>query len=300
MIKFTLGFLAAAVLAIGAYFYLTPRQAAPPQPDTASENSLAGTTATNTQPVADSTKTVIGTSVKGNEIVAYHFGEGSKNVLFVGGIHGGYEWNTALLAYEIMDELKKNPNIIPTGVRVTIIPVLNPDGLAIVAGTSSRFAASDVSTSKSVQVSGRFNANTVDLNRNFDCDWKEAGTWQNTRVSGGKSAFSEPESIAMKSYIESLKPDAVVVWYSAAGGVYSSSCHDGVLPQTSALTALYAKAASYPAHEVFNYYDITGDMVNWLAKIKIPAISVLLTNHTDIELSKNRAGVQAVLEYISK
>ena len=46
---------------------------------------------------------VIGTSVEGRTIDAYTYGDGDTNLLFVGGIHGGYEWNSVLLAYEMMD-----------------------------------------------------------------------------------------------------------------------------------------------------------------------------------------------------
>src|SRR3989338_11578153 len=77
----------------------------------------------------DKTKTVIGTSAGGNNITAYHFGEGDSDLLFVGGIHGGYEWNTVLVAYQLMDYLKANSNVIPANVKVTVVPVLNPDGL---------------------------------------------------------------------------------------------------------------------------------------------------------------------------
>jgi hypothetical protein len=41
-------------------------------------------------------------------------------------------------------------------------------------------------------------------------------------------------------------------------------------------------------------------MLNWLAKINIPATSVLLTNHTDTEWVKNQAGVLALLKLYSK
>jgi len=101
----------------------------------------------------------------------------------------------------------------------------------------------------------------------------------------------------MKSYIENHDPQAVVVWYSAAGGVFSSSCHNGISAETKALTSAYAKASSYTSHEEFDSYSITGDMVNWLAKKNIPAISVLLTDHKNTEWVKNQAGIEAILEY---
>ena len=249
---------------------------------------------------ADATKTVIGSSVEGRKITAYHFGTGDKEVLFVGGIHGGYEWNTILVAYQLMDYLEANPAAIPSNVKVTVIPTLNPDGLNKVVGTDGRFAAADVPTVASQVISGRFNANNVDLNRNFDCDWQATGKWQNTNVSGGTQVFSEPESQAIKKYVEAHKLSGAVVWYSAAGGVYASNCHNEVLPETKQLTEIYAKASGYPAKESFDFYAITGDMVNWLAKNKIPAISVLLTTHEDTEWSKNQAGVAALLKHFAQ
>lgn len=245
----------------------------------------------------DDTKTVIGTSAQGNEITAYHFGKGKTELLFIGGIHGGYSWNTVLLAYEFMDYLAKNPEFVPENVKVTVIPVMNPDGLDAVVGTTSRFVASDVPTAKDATVPGRFNGNDVDLNRNFDCDWQEKSVWQNKTVSGGSEVFSESESKAIRDYINSNELDAVVVWYSASGGVFASNCHGDVLPETSDIMKLYADASGYKAFKEFNFYEITGDMVNWFAKEGIPAISVLLTTHNTTEWNKNKAGIEALLKH---
>jgi len=245
-------------------------------------------------------ESVIGASVLGNEIKAYHFGSGEKELLFIGGIHGGYSWNTALLSFELINWLKTNTEVIPDNLRVTIIPVLNPDGLKLVTGSTGIFTVSNVIGNESTKVAGRFNQNQVDLNRNFACEWKASGTWQNRSVSGGKAPFSEPESQALRDYVLTNEPVAVVTWYSAAGGVYASNCKNGILPETLTLTNLFADAAGYTAHEEFNYYEITGDMVNWLASQRIPAISVLLTNHTETEFSKNQAGLKAVFNYYAQ
>jgi len=243
---------------------------------------------------------VIGKSVQGRDITAYHYGTGSTDILFVGGIHGGYEWNSSLVAYQLMDYLAANPSVIPANERITVIPALNPDGLAKVVGHDGRFTASDVSPSQSTQVAGRFNANNVDLNRNFDCKWQASGIWQNKTVSGGTSAFSEPESQAIQAYIGANKPAAAIVWYSAAGGVYASACTGPTLPATTSLAKAFAVASGYPFYEQFDAYALTGDMVNWFASQNIPAVSVLLTNHTDTEWSMNLAGIQAVFERYAK
>ena len=240
------------------------------------------------------TETLLGKSVNNNDITAYHYGVGNTELLFVGGIHGGYSPNTALLAYEMMDYLKENPQVIPTNIKVTIIPTMNPDGLEKVTGKVGVFEISDVNTSTTVQTSGRFNANNVDLSRNFDCDWNANAMWQNKAVSGGSAVFSEPESVAVRNYVEASNPSAVVVWYSAEGKVYASKCGSVVSSATTTLTNSFSKASGYGAGQNFNAYKVTGDFVSWLAKKEIPAISVLLTNHKDTEWSKNKLGMEAM------
>jgi beta-lactamase superfamily II metal-dependent hydrolase len=91
-----------------------------------------------------------------------------------------------------------------------------------------------------------------------------------------------------------------VVWYSSAGGVYASSCGGDVSGETIAITDAYAKASGYPAYDSYDFYATTGDLVNWLAKKNIPAISVLLTTHKDTELAKNKSGLGALLQHYSK
>lgn len=301
--KTLLGVFVALIIIIGGVYYFTKETKTVDQNEVVMEGNSTSTGAFPEvdEPVSTSTPIekeerkdveAIGMSVENNPITAYHFGTGDTEILFIGGIHGGYEWNTALLGYDVVDYFKANPSVIPSNVTVTVIPVMNPDGLKKVAGTVSRFEPSVIKGETSV---GRFNANNVDLNRNFDCDWKSEGVWQNKTVSGGDSAFSEPESQAIRDYVDSHSIKAAVVWYSAAGGVFASNCHKEVLPETKALMNTYAKASGYKAYESFNFYEITGDMVNWFAKKDIPAVSVLLTNHTSTEWDKNKAGIDAIL-----
>ena len=306
MKKIIIALVVIALVGVGVYLFTrsspsTVNVAQNPTPTSNTGQPHSGTQASSTPSKNTAAgETIIGKSVQGRDIVAYRYGGGVKELLFVGGIHGGYEWNTVLLAYDLMDYLKGHPEVIPKNVTVTVIPVLNPDGLNKVVGTTTRFTPSDVPSSPTVQISGRFNANNVDLSRNFDCDWKATGVWQNTPVSGGKTVFSEPESRAIRDYIKEHNPAAVVVWYSAAGGVFSSSCHNGILAETQKITSIYATASGYPAYKSFDFYKLTGDMVNWLAAENFPAISVLLSTHTNVEWDKNLAGILALLQYYGK
>lgn len=281
--------------------YNKPTTEVPTAP-TATSTATSTATTTPVTEVDEKREAVatIGKSVSGTDIKAYHFGEGDRELLLIGGLHGGYSWNTAALAYELIDWLKKNPTVIPEGVSVTVIPVLNPDGLSEVTSATSTFAAKDVKGTLAERTDSRFNQNNVDLNRNFDCEWKASGTWQSKTVSGGSAPFSEPETKALRDYVTKYEPSAVVAWYSAAGGVYASRCGDTTMPATLTLMNKFAAAAKYTAYEEFDYYEITGDMVNWFAKEEIPAISVLLTTHEATELTKNQAGVTALLEGLSR
>ena len=119
---------------------------------------------------------MIGTSVEGRPIEAFTYGTGDTRLLFVGGIHGGYEWNSVLLAYGVMDEFAADPSLVPGHVSITTVPSANPDGVYAVVGEEGRFTAADVP--EVADGAGRFNANQVDLNRNFDCKWQPESMWR--------------------------------------------------------------------------------------------------------------------------
>ena len=249
---------------------------------------------------SEPTEEVIGQSVEGRAITAYTYGAGKTRLLFVGGVHGGYEWNSVLLAYQVMDYLAANLEVIPKNLSLTIIPSANPDGVYTVTGKEGRFAITDVATDKEVLASGRFNANTVDLNRNFDCKWKPKSTWQQKIVSAGNAPFSEPEAAAIRDFALTNKPAAVIFWHSKSNAVYASECEKGILPETLDIMNAYANAAGYPSVNSFSAYAITGDAEGWLASIGIPAITVELSTHETIEWEKNLAGVKALFDYYGK
>lgn len=273
---------------------ITPPAA--PIPETASTTISAAI-----PDVPFSSTTTIGTSVEGRPIDAYRFGTGSTTLVFVGGIHGGYEWNSVLLAYDMIDSLRDGDITVPDSVQVQIVPNANPDGVYAVIGKDGRFTRDDVSAADDTAVgTGRFNANGIDLNRNFACRWQPTSTWRGTTVSAGDTAFSEPEAAALRDYLTALQPAGVIFWHSQANAVYGSECGDGILPGTTELLNTYATAAGYTAVPVFDAYPVSGDAEGWLASIGIPAITVELSSHTLTDWAKNQAAVQAVLTDYAK
>ena len=255
-------------------------------------------------PVApETTKTkqeVIGKSVEGRDIEAYTYGNGDTHLMFVGGVHGGYEWNSVLLAYQFMDYLKENTAVVPQNLTIAVIPSANPDGLYKVIGKEGRFTISDIPTKEQALGTGRFNANGVDLNRNFDCKWKPESTWQSKIVSAGTKAFSEPEAAAIRDFVLKYSPHAAIFWHSKANAVYASECTKGILPKTLDIMNAYAVASGYRAVKSFDEYEISGDAEGWLASINIPAITVELKTHETIEWEQNLAGIKALFNYYAQ
>jgi predicted deacylase len=237
---------------------------------------------------------IIGTSVEGREIHAYTFGDGGTKLLFVGGIHGGYEWNSTALAYQAIEYFTQHQDAIPNSITIHIIPTLNPDGTYIATGQNTL----DLNNLPDSNPShARFNANQVDLNRNFDCKWQPQSTWRGAPVSAGTAPFSEPEAAALRDFVTTHNITATIFWHSQSNAVYASECEQGILPQTLDIMNVYANAAGYRAVSTFDAYEITGDAEGWLASINIPAITVELSTHETVEWEKNLEGIRALLRY---
>lgn len=288
-----LGGLTLLLLVVGILFF-TADEPTPP----ATETPVPETDVVSAPPTE---QRIIGGSVQNRPIEVYRFGTGDTELLYVGGVHGGYEWNSILLAYEFIDYLDANLSTIPGNLTISVIPNLNPDGLYQATGLEGRFATTDITDySMHNTGEGRFNANNVDLNRNFACNWAPESTWRGQVVSAGSAPFSEPEAQALRDYVRETNPAAAVFWHSRANAVYASECNDGVLPETLKLMNTYADAAGYAAVPSFDAYPITGDMEGWLASIGIPAVTVELDTRTSTEWQQNRAGAITIWNLYSE
>jgi hypothetical protein len=218
---------------------------------------------------------VIGQSVEARDILAYQFGTGDKILLLVGGIHGAFEANTVRLVQELIEHFERAPDDILPGITLVLIPSANPDGL-----TRGRVAA------------GRFNANGVDLNRNWGCEWSEEAYWRDNRVDPGARAFSEPETQALAQYIRQTQPAAVIFYHSAASGVFAGNCDSDHGSQ--ALAAVLGEAANYPYGEAFSAYPVRGTAATWVDGQGIPAVDLELATTQSSEFVRNLNGVMAV------
>lgn len=124
---------------------------------------------------------VVGRSVENRPLEYVVFGQGRDVTLILATIHGNEPAGTPLVQ-RLAGYLRQHPRIL-RGRTVVFVPVANPDGRAH---------------------NRRFNANGVDLNRNF-----QTANRRNSRRFGYR-ALSEPESRFIHLLIHQYKPDRIV------------------------------------------------------------------------------------------
>lgn len=266
---------------------LTPLQiSAIASPTPASEiiitPTLAASVATSTptrQPLPDAF--VFGQSAGGLDLWARRLGDGERLLMLVGGIHGGWETNTSELMHMLVTHFEGSPAGILPGMMLVVVPVLNPDGATL--GRT---------------VEGRFNGNGVDLNRNWGCGWQSQAYFQSRVVSAGSEPMSEPETQALAALINDQRPDVVLMYHSAASGVYAGGCEGetGSVGEelSEAMSAVLGQATGYSYGSDFSAYPVTGTAPAWIASLGIASADVELATWRQPEFERNLRGVMAV------
>jgi hypothetical protein len=130
---------------------------------------------------------LVGESTRSQPIRAFTLGSGRPRILLVGCIHGN-ECAGSVVANRL---LHARP---PRRGSITVVQDLNPDGHA---------------------ARRRWNARSVDLNRNFP------GTWRAIRTAGPVSASEAETRVAMR-LIRRLRPD-VTIWFHQPQGLVRAS-----------------------------------------------------------------------------
>lgn len=187
---------------------------------------------------------VIGYSVKGRPITAYHLGTpGGTVALAVGVLHGNEPRGIQIANY------LKNSATIPSNVDLWIIPNANPDG--VYYGT-------------------RGNAHGVDLNRNFDTwDWRKVGV--GTTKYSGPSPASEPETKALQKFIDQIRPKVAVWWHQV--GMYVD---DNRTVGNYTLLRRYSSLTGYPIKYVSCVTACVGNATTYINQTKSGATSFVV------------------------
>ncbi len=124
---------------------------------------------------------IVGTSVQRLPILSFMLGQGPEVTFILAAIHGNEPAGTTLVRR--LGKYLQQQSHLMEGRRVVLLAVANPDGFAH---------------------RSRFNANGVDLNRNFP-----SANRVNERQSGA-TPLSEPEARVLKQLIEQYSPDRII------------------------------------------------------------------------------------------
>lgn len=225
---------------------------------------------------------VIGKSVQGRPLEVVRFGTGAKERMIIAGIHGGDEWNTIALADEIIAHVRRRPGLVPPGYTLYILRALNPDGEA-----------------RDHSPKGRYNANGVDLNRNFDTNWKSV--WRSNGCSSepgtaGSGPGSEPETQALKAFLAERHVEVLINYHSAGLGVFPSG--DPAHPGSVRLAQSIAAISDYVYPPVKTGCEYTGTLVDWAADHGVAAaVDLELNSLNETEFDANRKILELLMTF---
>ncbi len=225
----------------------------------------------------------IGTSVQGQPITGYRLGTGSRSIVLVGAIHGD-ERNSGVLAGDLYAAFSNTLHLLPPDTSLYVIERLNPDGY---------------------DANSRYNANGVDLNRNWQTDdWSTDSQDASGVVRGGGGAypFSEPESRAMAEWLLTLRDnstDVIAVFY------HSQYPPDGFVLGGSTgrpITAAYADIVGYRGGWSNSGgggagfgYRTTGEAPGWCRANSLKCFEIELPNRRNLTAPQTARHYTAVL-----
>lgn len=154
----------------------------------------------------------IGRSVGGRPIMAITIGTGEPVSLVLAGIHP-IEWIGVEVALALAERVAQAP---PADRRVIVVPVINVDGHAAIAG--------DVAAGK--RRYRRTNRHGVDLNRNFAVGHTPAPRWL-PRQRAGRAPWSEPETAAIAALVAGVAVERAVALHSFGRMILLPWAHRG-------------------------------------------------------------------------
>jgi hypothetical protein len=221
------------------------------------------------------TSTTIGESVQGRAIEVGCLGSGERTVLVVGGMHTGMEAVSSELALELAERAWSGALAVPEGVRLCVLPTLNPDGLALGV---------------------HHNAHRVDLNRNWPAvDWTPVAYHpEDGTVSGGDEALSEPETRALWDHVLQTQPTVVVALHCCASLVEANGTAGA-----ESLARAYASGAGFSYLEQWTDYPITGEFIDAMERVGVAAFDVEMVAPDDPSPGRHVAGLERVLAAVA-
>ena len=202
-----------------------------------------------------------GQSVMGKPLYGIKIGTGPKKVLYVSG-HHGLEWLTSAMILSFVrayaDAIKNGKELCGYNARelavettMYIVPMLNPDGIDLVAGNipesspyyqklREMFPDLDFSTTWQANING------VDLNHNSNAGFDPILPGPAPSRYGGPYPESEPESRALAQLTREINPALVIAYHSQGQEIYYDF-EGHVPPRGEELAQQFARISGYTA-----------------------------------------------------
>lgn len=236
------------------------------------------------------TPLVVGRSVQGRELLAYSIGSGATSLFFVGGLHGN-EIGSVKAMHALLRWLPSQAELFKA-FTLWVVPCLNPDGYAQARQHPDYWHGGRI---------GRFNANRVDLNRNFPTvsfqshsEWTHGKAYQDwTEVYAGPTGGSEPEIKVLLGFIATKKISLLAVFHTAGADVTGSCDAKG-----QDLAQAYAEASGYRffPEEEWRALGHTGSAKEWCEEQRLAFLEIEGSTRWGSDWGRHRKGIEAMLK----
>ena len=166
---------------------------------------------------------VIGTSMENRDIFAIEIGCGEKCAVMAAAFHG-LEYLTAAALMRFVHDFRQMKHY-HQKIRIIFVPMVNPDGVEIALhGINPQLKyhkdiVNHVGITEFTKV-WQANASGVDINHNFNADWKSVCKAPSPTKYGGEFPESEPETRAVVSLLRKIEPELFIAFHSQGKEIY--------------------------------------------------------------------------------
>jgi len=242
----------------------------------------------------DAERIKIGESVKKRLIYAYRIGDGKIKFCFGGGTHGD-EVGTVKFIHHLINYIYNHRENYKD-FSFYFIPVINPDGYEIGKNNPDYFNGGRI---------GRFNANNVDLNKNFPTkSFKKYSFWsrgdnytESVKIFAGEYGGSEPETKAVTNFLKDNNIKYFFNYHSAGGDVQPN-----LIEPSDELNRIYANEINFGflTEEKWQSLDQTGTPKEWCEENSIVFSEIENSVRWGSDWKRQKSGVEKVLEYLKR
>ncbi len=166
---------------------------------------------------------VIGNTREKRNIFCIEMGTGERCAVFAAAFHG-LEYLTAAALIEFAKSFYKMPEY-HKKLRLFVVPMVNPDGVDIAINgidPKNPYHRDIIKHTGIIDFTKVWQANAsgVDINHNFNAEWKSILTSPSPTKYGGEYPESEPETRAIVNLLRKTEPELFIAFHSQGKEIY--------------------------------------------------------------------------------